>query len=68
MVCYYGSWSIYRTGDGKFNVSHIDPTLCTHLIYTFVGISEAGDVNILDSWNDIDLGKYLVLDKTVFNL
>lgn len=33
LVCYYGSWAVYRPGDGKFNVENIDPFLCTHIIY-----------------------------------
>jgi chitinase len=57
VVCYYGSWSVYRPGDGKFEVEHIDPNLCTHAIYTFVGLGENEDVRILDEWNEIDRGK-----------
>ncbi|XP_012275650.1 chitinase-3-like protein 1 [Orussus abietinus] len=59
IVCYYGSWAVYRPGNGKFDISYIDPTLCTHMIYTFVGISEQGEVKILDAWNDLpnDYGK-----------
>lgn len=39
MVCYYGSWAVYRTGDGKFDVEDIDPQLCTHLIFGFAGLA-----------------------------
>lgn len=56
VVCYYGSWAVYRPGNGKFDVENIDPTLCTHLIYAFVGINTEGAVTILDSWNEIDKG------------
>ncbi|KAJ4447149.1 hypothetical protein ANN_09150 [Periplaneta americana] len=56
VVCYYGSWAVYRPGDGKFDVENIDPTLCSHLVYTFVGIGSDGSVTILDSWNEIDKG------------
>ena len=58
IVCYFGSWAAYRPGDGRFVVEDIDPTLCTHLIYTFVGL--AGDnVRVLDPWQDLpkDSGK-----------
>jgi GH18 family chitinase len=61
VVCYYGSWAVYRPGNGKFDVENIDPTLCTHLIYTFVGINTEGAVTILDSWNEIDKGKLHLL-------
>jgi chitinase len=57
VVCYYGSWAVYRPGDGKFDVENIDPNLCTHAIYTFVGIGGNGEVNILDDWNEIGKGK-----------
>lgn len=54
VVCYYGSWAVYRQGLGKFDVEQIDPTLCTHLIYTFVGVGEDGSVKVLDPWNDLE--------------
>jgi chitinase len=57
VVCYHGSWSAYRPGNGQFEIEYIDPKLCTHAIYTFVGIGNAGEVRILDNWNDVDKGK-----------
>lgn len=57
IVCYYGSWAAYRPGLGKFEPTDIDPTLCTHIIYTFVGIATDGNVRILDSWMDLPNGK-----------
>ena len=36
MVCYYGSWSVYRPGDGKFPVEQIDPFLCRSLFNWFL--------------------------------
>ncbi|KAL0110197.1 hypothetical protein PUN28_013683 [Cardiocondyla obscurior] len=53
IVCYFGSWAVYRPPGGKFDISYIQPNLCTHLIYTFVGISTEGDVRVLDSWQDL---------------
>uniref|UniRef100_A0A0P4WCZ4 chitinase n=2 Tax=Scylla olivacea TaxID=85551 RepID=A0A0P4WCZ4_SCYOL len=38
VVCYLGSWAVYRPSNGKFSIENIDPTLCTTLIYAFVGI------------------------------
>ncbi|XP_049826506.1 chitotriosidase-1-like [Aethina tumida] len=49
-VCYFTSWTVYRPGNGKFNVSNIDPTLCTHIIYGFLGLSWDYKVQILDDW------------------
>ncbi|KAK0161123.1 hypothetical protein PV327_009635 [Microctonus hyperodae] len=52
IVCYFGSWSVYRPGNGKFDISYIDPWRCTHLIYTFVGLS-GNNVKVLDAWQDL---------------
>ncbi|XP_055532350.1 chitinase-3-like protein 1 [Wyeomyia smithii] len=56
LLCYYGSWAHYRSGRGQFTVDNIDPWLCTHVIYSFVGINEDGTIAILDYWLDVDLG------------
>lgn len=39
VVCYFGSWAVWRPGDGKFDVEDIDPFLCTHAIFGFAGLS-----------------------------
>ncbi|KAG8229434.1 hypothetical protein J437_LFUL000956 [Ladona fulva] len=54
VVCYYGSWAVYRPGAGKFNVEDIDPFICTHIIYGFAGLSSyKGVMTSLDPWNDL---------------
>ncbi|XP_046753665.1 probable chitinase 2 [Diprion similis] len=53
VVCYFGSWAVYRPGNGKIDISKLDPSLCTHMIYTFVGITDAGEVKVLDPWADL---------------
>uniref|UniRef100_A0A182M508 GH18 domain-containing protein n=1 Tax=Anopheles culicifacies TaxID=139723 RepID=A0A182M508_9DIPT len=58
VVCYFGSWATYRIGNGKYEVENINPNLCTHIIYTFVGLDTKGNVKILDNWLDISLGGY----------
>ncbi|EAA03527.5 AGAP011033-PA, partial [Anopheles gambiae str. PEST] len=58
IVCYFGSWATYRIGNGKYDVESINPNLCTHIVYTFVGLDTKGNVKILDSWLDISLGGY----------
>ncbi|XP_044021360.1 chitinase-3-like protein 1 [Aphidius gifuensis] len=55
IVCYVGTWAVYRPGDGKFDIDHIDPYLCTHVIYSFVGLS-GNKVTLLDSWRDLPDG------------
>jgi chitinase len=58
VVCYFSSWAVYRSGNGKFGVDNIDPKLCTHAIYAFIGLNEDATVKINDEWNDITLGTY----------
>ncbi|ETN57952.1 brain chitinase and chia [Anopheles darlingi] len=55
VFCYYASWSAYRPGRGAFNVEDIDPQICTHLLYSFFGIDEAGSVIVLDPWLDLEV-------------
>ncbi|CAH1104765.1 unnamed protein product [Psylliodes chrysocephalus] len=50
VVCYFSSWTVYRPGNGKFDVENVDPSLCTHINFAFVGLKEDGSVNVLDSW------------------
>lgn len=33
LVCYYGTWAVYRPDAGRYPVENIDPFLCTHIIY-----------------------------------
>jgi len=51
MVCYFGSWAVYRPGQGQFDVESIDPFICTHLVYGFTGLA-GGEIASLDSWNE----------------
>ena len=53
MVCYYGTWAVYRPGNGKFDVEDIDPFLCTHIIYGFTGLGTDNKIKCLDPWNDL---------------
>lgn len=52
-MCYYGSWAVYRPGNGKFPVEEIDPFLCTHIIYGFTGLSHDNKIRPLDPYNDL---------------
>lgn len=53
IVCYYGTWATYRHGNGQFNVNDIDPNVCTHLIYSFFGLTRDATVRILDPYLDL---------------
>lgn len=58
---------MYRQGNGKFTVEDIDPTLCSHLIYTFVGIDDSdGSIKILDEYNEVTNGTVVLESITKF--
>ncbi|XP_044746621.1 chitotriosidase-1-like [Coccinella septempunctata] len=51
LVCFFTSWTVYRPGNGKYNVSNLPADLCTHVNYGFVGLQEwDGSLSILDDW------------------
>ncbi|KAI8773567.1 chitotriosidase-1, partial [Biomphalaria glabrata] len=52
IVCYYTNWAQYRNGDAKFFPEHVDPSLCTHLIYAFAILKDNKLVNFEE--NDMD--------------
>lgn len=53
MVCYFGSWAVYRYGNGKFDVETIDPYICTHLVFGFAGLGSDNRIKVLDPWNEL---------------
>jgi len=54
VACYWSSWSKYRKFDGAFDLADIDPTLCTNIIYTFVGLDPATSrVKLLEPYLDL---------------
>ncbi|XP_078500828.1 chitotriosidase-1-like [Lissotriton helveticus] len=54
LICYYTNWAQYRPGVASFTPQNIDPNLCTHLIYSFAGISSSHKLNT-SQWNDEQL-------------
>lgn len=40
IVCYYTNWSNKRPGIGKFEPDHLDPNLCTHIIFAFANLND----------------------------
>ncbi|XP_037510731.1 chitinase-3-like protein 1 isoform X1 [Rhipicephalus sanguineus] len=66
VFCYWGTWSHYRSGAGKFSVGQIDPSLCTHLVYAFAKL-ENGVIAAFDAYLDLKdnygLGMYEKVNK-----
>ena len=69
VVCYYGSWAIYRSGDGQFTASNIDANLCTHVIYAFAELDATTfTIKSPDPWADLspsEGGNYDLYGETV---
>ncbi|XP_072379770.1 acidic mammalian chitinase-like [Diabrotica undecimpunctata] len=57
LVCYYGAWAHYRPGKGSYKVEDIGNLPCSHLIYSFIGLSNenTGEVVSLDPHLDNNL-------------
>ena len=51
-VCYYTSWSQYRSSPMKYYPENLDPSLCTHVIYAFAQIGDGYTLESNDSNDD----------------
>nr|QQJ42557.1 imaginal disc growth factor 2 [Sogatella furcifera] len=59
VYCFVESWSAYRRSPMSFNADHIDPHLCTHLVYAFARIdSRTHKLVPVDEEYDIVKGGY----------
>lgn len=59
VTCYVASWAIYRNHNGMFEISDINPELCTHIIYAFAGLNnESWTIKSLDPHLDIERDNY----------
>lgn len=55
VICFFSSWAWYKPSDGKFFPEDIDPSLCTHIIYSFALLdNETLLMKSSDEWTDID--------------
>ena len=52
-ICYFDDWSQFRKGHGiRHSYTNIDPSLCSHIVFAFVGMN--GNDLIATEYHDED--------------
>jgi len=55
IVCYYSAWAYQRPKPMNYDIENVPAHLCTHIIYSFVGLdNKTYDLKDLDTKYDID--------------
>ncbi len=66
IVCYYSNWAYTRPQPMNYDINDIPADLCTHVIYSFVGLnSDTWEVSVLDQKHDVDGGKQWLKVKSL---
>lgn len=58
IVCYYSAWAFTRLEPMNYDIENIPGSLCTHVIYSFVGIdNKTYELKSIDPNYDYELSK-----------
>lgn len=59
IVCYFSAWAAYRPEPMDYDIPDIPPDMCTHIIYSFVGLDDVTwEVKSLDQDYDFVQGGF----------
>lgn len=59
VVCYWGTWSVYKQDPMKYGANDIPADKCTHIIYAFAKLDEGtSSIKEFDPYADIDKKGY----------
>ena len=59
IVCYFSAWAQYRKAPMNYDIEDIPGDLCTHIIYSFVGLDDTNwRVDHIDQVYDLEKSKF----------